>query len=196
MSVRVKICGLSDAASVDAALEAGADAIGFVFHARSPRNLALQQAIELATLVPQHILRVAVMLHPDAIDCAAILAALSPDILQTDASDFGYLNVPGHIVCWPVVREHAADAADLPQRFVYEGERSGQGARVDWQRAAGFAQRGELILGGGLDAENVAEAIRIVHPWAVDVSSGVESAPGQKDPSKIRAFITAAKAAG
>lgn len=197
MSVRVKICGLNDAASVAAAVEAGADAIGFVFHARSPRNLTLPQALELAAQVPQHVLRVVVMLHPDATDCAALLAALSPDILQADASDFGYLKVPGHIGRWPVLRENMVDdSAHLPERFVYEGSQSGQGARVDWQKAAAFSQRGELILAGGLDVENVAEAIRIVQPWAVDVSSGVESAPGRKDLQKIRAFITAAKAAG
>lgn len=196
MSVRVKICGLTDAASVKTAVEAGADAIGFVFHAPSPRNLVLEQAITLAAQVPQHILTVAVMLHPDATVCAAVLAALSADVLQTDASDFAYLKVPDHIGCWPVVRENAADEyADLGKQFVYEGSQSGQGARVDWQKAAGFARRGELILGGGLDAENVAEAIRIVRPWAVDVSSGVESAPGQKDQQKIRAFIAAARAA-
>lgn len=196
MSVRVKICGLSDAASVKAAVEAGADAIGFVFHAPSPRNLALPQAIELAAQVPQHILRVAVMLHPDATECAKILAGLSPDILQTDVSDLAYLKVPGHIGCWPVVRENVADkSTDLPERFVYEGSRSGQGARVDWQKAAGFSRRGEMILGGGLDVGNVAEAIHRVKPWAVDVSSGVESVPGRKDHRKIRAFITAAKAA-
>ena len=159
MSVRVKICGLTDAAGIGAAVEAGADAVGFVFYEPSPRNLAIEQAIKLATEVPDHILKVAVMLHPDAAVCEAILAAVSPDILQTDASDFAYLNVPDHIGCWPVVRENAVDeSADLPKQFVYEGQRSGQGARVDWQKAAGFSRRGELILGGGLDAENVAEA--------------------------------------
>lgn len=197
MSVRVKICGLSKAGDIRAAVDAGADAIGFVFYAPSPRNLTIEQAIELASSVPEHVLKVAVMLHPDAAACDAILAALSPDVLQTDANDFARLVVPQHIKCWPVLREPLVDdVVDLPQRFVYEGPRSGQGVRVDWQTAAGFARRGELILGGGLDPQNVAGAIRAVRPWAVDVSSGVESSPGKKDQQKIRKFIAAAKAAG
>jgi phosphoribosylanthranilate isomerase len=78
---------------------------------------------------------------------------------------------------------------------LYEGAKSGQGETVDWSRAAKIAERGNMILAGGLGPDNVADAIRAVRPWGVDVSSGVESAPGQKDPRLIQAFITAARAA-
>lgn len=197
MSVRIKICGLTDAAAVKAAVAAGVDAVGFVFYEKSSRNLSISEAIELAALVPETISRVAVMLHPAAAFCDAVLAGLSPDIVQTDASDFAYLNVPGHIARWEVLRESGVDDhTRLPNRFVYEGNASGQGDKVDWHKAARLALQGEMILAGGLDAANVAGAIRQVRPWAVDVSSGVESAPGKKDIHKINEFVAAARAAG
>jgi phosphoribosylanthranilate isomerase len=195
MSVRIKICGLTDAAGVNAAVAAGVDAVGFVFFEKSPRNLNIGQAIELAALVPDQILTVAVMLHPEAAFCDAVLAGLSPDIVQTDASDFAYLNVPGHIERWEVLRESGVDdQTRLPKRFVYEGDSSGQGDKVDWQNAARISAQGEMILAGGLDATNVADAIREVRPWAVDISSGVESAPGKKDTQKIDEFVAAVRA--
>jgi phosphoribosylanthranilate isomerase len=193
--VRIKICGLTDAAGISAAVAAGVDAVGFVFFEKSPRNLSIGQAIDLAALVPDQVSRVAVMLHPEAAFCEAVLAGLSPDIVQTDASDFAYLNVPGHIQRWPVLRESVVDAqTSLPVRFVYEGDSSGQGNRVDWQNASRLSAHGEMILAGGLDAGNVADAIREVRPWAVDVSSGVESSPGQKDPQMINDFVAAVRA--
>lgn len=196
MSVRIKICGLTDADSVNAAVAAGVDAVGFVFFEKSPRNLSIGQAIDLAALVPDQIARVAVMLHPEAAFCDAVLAGLSPDIVQTDASDFAYLNVPGHIERWEVLRESAVDGQTrLPKRFVYEGDSSGQGDRVDWQNASRLSAQGEMILAGGLTPDNVADAIREVRPWAVDVSSGVESAPGKKDRQKIVEFVAAVRAA-
>ncbi len=195
MSVRIKICGLTDAAGVNAAVAAGVDAVGFVYNEKSPRNLNIGQAIELAALVPDQILTVAVMLHPEAAFCDAVLAGLSPDIVQTDASDFAYLNVPGHIERWEVLRESGVDdQTRLPKRFVYEGDSSGQGAQVDWQNASRISAQGEMILAGGLNASNVADAIREVRPWAVDVSSGVESAPGKKDTQKIDEFVAAVRA--
>jgi phosphoribosylanthranilate isomerase len=195
MSVRIKICGLTDAAGVNAAVAAGVDAVGFVFFEKSPRNLNIGQAIELAALVPDQVLTVAVMLHPEAAFCDAVLAGLSPDIVQTDASDFAYLNVPGHIERWEVLRESGVDdQTRLPKRFVFEGDSSGQGDQVDWQNASRISAQGEMILAGGLDASNVADAIREVRPWAVDVSSGVESAPGKKDTQMIDEFVAAVRA--
>ena len=196
MSVRIKICGLTDAAGITAAVASGADAVGFVFFEKSPRNLNIGQAIDLAALVPDQVLRVAVMLHPEAAFCDAVLAGFSPDAVQTDASDFDYLNIPGHVQRWPVLRKSSInDDTRIPSRFVYEGDSSGQGDRVDWPGAAHLSAQGEMILAGGLDAGNVAQAIREAKPWAVDVSSGVESSPGRKDPKKINEFIAAARAA-
>ncbi len=197
MTVRVKICGLSDEASLAAAVEAGADAIGFVFHQKSPRNLTLDRANALSAMVPMDVLTVAVMLHPDGPTAAAILLAIDADIIQTDQADFDYLQVPHHMSRWPVIREHVLkNQSALPSRFVYEGAGSGQGQQVDWQVAAKVAKHGEMILAGGLDATNVAEAIETVRPWAVDVSSAVESEPGKKDPQRIKEFINAVRAAG
>ncbi len=196
MNVRVKICGLTDSEGVSAAIEAGADALGFVFYEKSPRNLGIEEAVELIALVPQDVLKVAVMLHPDANVCAEILQELFPDVLQTDADDFSYLEVPDSVECWPVIRENTVGETEgLPSRFVYEGQSSGQGDPVDWQKAATYAVQGDMILAGGLDADNIAEAIAMVRPWAVDVSSAVESSPGRKDPDKIAAFVAAARAA-
>ena len=197
MKVRVKVCGLTDRASVTAAVQSGADAVGFVFYEKSPRHLSIGEAVELAQWVPDTVLKVAVMLHPDAASCASILQQLSPDILQTDAGDFDYLQIPDGIGRWPVIRENAAsDTEPMPARFVYEGRSSGHGETIDWNKAARYAARGDMILAGGLDAANVAAAIRLVHPWCVDVSSGVESAPGKKDPQAIATFVAAVRAVG
>lgn len=195
MTVLVKICGMTDADAVEAAVAAGADALGFVFYDKSPRNLNPAGAAQLAAKVPSHVRRVAVMLHPDRKLWLDVASILQPDVLQTDRDDFSYLDVDDGIEKWPVLREGAVpvDAA-LPATFVYEGRRSGQGEKVDWQYAAKLARRGRLILAGGLTTANVAAAISEVAPFGVDVSSAVESEPGVKDVAKIEAFIEAAKA--
>jgi len=191
----VKICGMTAESAIDAAVDAGADALGFVFYAPSPRNLAPLRARELAARVPSRVRRVAVMLHPDIGLWREVERVLRPDVLQTDFEDFSYLEVDPGIEKWPVLREGAVPGM-LPETFVYEGRSSGRGETVDWDAAAPIARRGRMILAGGLDAGNVGEAIRIVRPWGVDVSSAVESRPGIKDAGKIRAFIEAARAAG
>jgi len=197
MSVRVKVCGLTDSAAVTAAVQSGVDAVGFVFYEKSPRNLSIGQAVKLVQQVPNSVLKVAVMLHPEADFCASVLQQLAPDVLQTDASDFEYLEIPDAIGRWPVIRENAVDEQGLlPARFVYEGRSSGQGETVDWKKAARYSAAGDMILAGGLDAGNVAEAIRIVQPWCVDVSSAVESSPGKKDPQAIEKFVAAVRATG
>jgi len=192
----VKICGLTDLVAVTAAVDAGADAIGFVF-AESPRRVSVQHAAEISADVPSGIKRVAVMLHPSIDDWLQVKSDFEPDVLQTDLADFEYLDVPGEIEKWPVLREGAMPAGDsLPDMFVYEGTASGSGDTVDWRLAAQLAKRGRMILAGGLSIENVTAAIRQVAPFGVDVSSGVESAPGEKDTAKISAFIDAARTAG
>ena len=193
MSTFVKICGMTDAAAIRAAVDAGADAVGFVFFHKSPRNITPSRAADLAASVPAGVRRVAVMLHPDAALWAEVQATLRPDVLQTDSDDFSYLQVDAAIEKWPVVREGAMPAGGT---FVYEGKMSGKGETVDWNIAAALARRGNMILAGGLTAANVATAINKVSPFGVDVSSAVESAPGVKDTGLIRTFIEAAKAAG
>jgi len=193
MSVFVKICGLTERVHVEAAIEAGADAIGFVF-AQSVRQISIKNALKITQNIPKNILRIAVMLHPKQQDWNMIANEFRPDVLQTDAVDFEYLSVPRGIERWPVFREHQRDVElPLKRKFVYEGEKSGHGMRVDWDRAALIASKDNLILAGGLSHKNVCEAISLVHPFGVDVSSAVESEPGKKDINKIKAFINAAK---
>ncbi len=194
MTVFAKICGMTDEAAVRAAVAAGADAIGFVFHERSPRNLPIADAIRIGKFVPAHIIKVAVTLHPEAALWNEVQSSFRPDALQTDSDDFACLNVDPGIEKWPVLREGSVPR-NLPEIFVYEGTKSGHGQTVDWDIAATHAGGGRMILAGGLSVGNVAEAIWTVRPFGVDVSSAVESRPGVKDPDKIRAFIEAAKAA-
>ena len=195
MSLIVKICGLKEAAEVEAAVAAGADAVGFVF-AESVRRVTPADARQASARVPAGVLKVAVMKHPRAEDWNAVLDGFAPDVLQTDAEDYARLDVPEGVRRWPVYREgRLRDDETLPGEFLYEGLSSGAGRTVDWPRAAAVARRGNMILAGGLSADNVAEAIAAVRPWGVDVSSAVESAPGKKDPARIREFIKAARAA-
>jgi phosphoribosylanthranilate isomerase len=195
MSLLVKICGLKRAEDVAAAVDAGAGAIGFVF-AESKRRVTPTQAAIAASAAPEGVLRVAVMLHPEAGEWLDVLEAFKPDVLQTDHDDFDRLDVPARVARWPVYREGGAlPDGTISDTFVYEGRSSGRGETVDWERAADVAGRGRMVLAGGLDRDNVARAILTVRPFGVDVSSAVESAPGEKDPARIREFVMAAKAA-
>jgi phosphoribosylanthranilate isomerase len=194
VSLLVKICGLRKADDVKAAVNAGADAVGFVF-AESVRRVTPAEARKLTQYLPKRVRRVAVMRHPSQSEWQEVLETFSPDVLQTDIDDFESLEVPDSVERWPVIREgYAGIDGKLPAVFLYEGRRSGAGQTVDWPRAAEVAKRGRMILAGGLGIDNIATAIRTVHPYGVDVSSGVESRPGRKDPGLIQLFIKAARA--
>ncbi|MCP4301602.1 MAG: phosphoribosylanthranilate isomerase [Gammaproteobacteria bacterium] len=193
MNLLVKICGLSDERHVVTAVEAGAGALGFVF-AESVRKVTPEVAKSISDAVPRDVKRVAVMLHPANDDWLAVLETFEPDVLQTDADDYDGLEIPASVERWPVFRE-GRPVSDVSGIYVYEGPTSGRGETVDWSAAAELARSGQIILAGGLGPDNVATAIQIVEPFGVDVSSGVESAPGQKDSRLIREFISAAKAA-
>jgi phosphoribosylanthranilate isomerase len=195
MNILVKICGLTTAAAVEAAVSAGADAVGFVFHGPSPRNLSPETAARLAAHLPPGVRKVAVTLHPGQSLVDEVLAALAPDVWQTDAADFDLLRLPAGIERWPVFRSGAGPVYPLPTRLLFEGPRSGAGEVADWSAAAALADRAELILGGGLTSTNVAAAIAAVRPFGIDVSSGVESSPGRKDPARIPEFVAAARTA-
>jgi len=193
MSLLIKICGLGDRQQVAAAVAAGSDAVGFVF-AESVRRVTPQRAREISRDVPPSVRRVAVMLHPGNDEWQEVLRVFAPDVLQTDAEDFDALVVPDSIECWPVLRE--GESLHIPATtYVYEGRKSGRGETVDWSAAARIAGDGGMILAGGLGADNIAEAIRTVRPMGVDVSSGVETAPGKKDSRLIDEFVNAARAA-
>jgi phosphoribosylanthranilate isomerase len=124
-----------------------------------------------------------------------VLSVFRPDILQTDAEDLQRLCVPKDLQVLPVFRATHPSVAETPPRLLFEGPISGAGRVSDWERARELARRTELVLAGGLDAANVASAIESVRPFGVDVSSGVESAPGIKDLEKIERFVRAARTA-
>ena len=194
MSGFVKICGLTDEAAVAAALEAGADAIGFVF-AASPRRVTPRRAAELARPARGRAACIAVALHPSQAEVDTILAEFAPDSLQTDAADFAALNLPASLARLPVLRSGAAVEVAAGTRVLFEGPHSGSGRVADWLAARTLAARCEMILAGGLRPDNVADAIERVQPFGVDVSSGVEHAPGRKDPLRIATFVERARRA-
>jgi phosphoribosylanthranilate isomerase len=188
----LKICGMTSPESVAAALAARVDAIGFVF-APSVRRLEPEHAAQLAAPARGRALCVAVTLHPEQAHIDRIVRDFAPDILQSDLADLEGLTLPSSLSVLPVLR--AALPGPLPPRLLFEGQRSGSGAAADWGQAMLLAGATQLILAGGLDAANVASAIRAVRPFGVDVSSGVESAPGHKSPQRIAEFVQAARAA-
>jgi phosphoribosylanthranilate isomerase len=195
MSIWIKICGLTSVDAVEAAVRAGADAIGFVF-AESPRKVSVRWARELAQDIPPSIMRVAVMRHPTQKAWAEVALGFEPDWLQTDAEDFANLDIESGVQRLPVYRDKPDlefDAVATQQRVLFEGPVSGHAQQVDWKRASSLAGVTQLVLAGGLDDRNVGDAIRQVRPWGVDVSSGVERSRGEKDPEKIAAFISAVR---
>lgn len=194
-SMWVKVCGLTTPDAVAAAVDAGVNAVGFVF-AESKRKVTPRQAAELARGVPRDILRVAVMLHPTQAQLDEVWSQFRPDVLQTDVDDLATLQVPADLKVTPVFRAGRELPVTLPARLLFEGPVSGTGETTDWSAAANLAARTQLILAGGLKPANVAEAISIARPFGVDVSSGVEARPGVKDPDKIYEFVRNARAAG
>jgi len=201
MRVRVKICGVTGAAAVDAAVDAGADAIGFVL-APSPRRLGPDAAARLAARLPPFVTRVAVLRHPDAAMVQEVCRVLAPHLVQAEpgpavtaalltACGAGFLPVL-HDGPALLRRRLPAGAGAV---LLEAGGRGGRGVVPDWARAAQMGRRIRLVLAGGLTPENVGTAIRQVRPYAVDVSSGVERAPGVKDARLIRRFIAAVRAA-
>ena len=194
----LKICGLTDAAAVDAAVQSGADALGFVF-APSVRAVTPRVAAALAGAARGRCQLVAVTLHPAQELIDELLEGLRPDVLQSDWTDLQQLRLPQQLVRLPVLRASAGEGVvslpePLPVRALFEGARSGTGVASDWGEASRLARRTELILAGGLHPGNVAQAIDRVRPYGVDVSTGVESFPGRKSPALIAQFIAAARA--
>jgi phosphoribosylanthranilate isomerase len=192
----IKICGLRTRDDVLAAAAAGADAVGFVFHAASPRNLAPADARLLAACVPGGLEKVAVFLHPTQAEVDAAIDAVHPDWVQMDAEDLGRLRLPVGQRALPVFRTDRTLPApvQLPQRCLLEGGRSGSGERADWGKVAELARHCEVVLAGGLDAASVAGAIAVVRPFGIDVSSGVEASRGVKNAALMHHFVDAARA--
>lgn len=191
----MKICGATTPDAVAGAIAAGADAVGFVF-APSVRRVTPAQAAQLAAPARGRLRCVAVMQHPQTDEVAQVLAEFRPDVLQTDLQDLAALDLPATLERLPVLRAGREAPASLPPRAVFEGPVSGAGVAPDWAGAVALRLRGvEILLAGGLREANVDAAVRTVRPWGVDVSSGVERAPGIKDMELIARFVAAARAA-
>jgi phosphoribosylanthranilate isomerase len=196
----IKICGLTTPEAVAAALDAGVDAIGFVF-AESTRQLTPAAAARLASPARGRAICTAVTRHPTQQAIDEILAVFQPDMLQTDADDFRALRLPQELRLLPVFRRWQDDARQLPPvtarhgppRLLFEGLSSGSGMPCDWVGASHLARNSELVLAGGLNAANVGSAIAEVQPFGVDVSSGVEERPGIKSPTEIARFVSAVR---
>jgi phosphoribosylanthranilate isomerase len=197
----IKICGMTTPQAVAAALAAPVDAIGFVF-ADSPRQLTLQDAVGLAAPARGRLRCIAVTRQPSQRYLDDILDVFRPDVLQTDAEDLRSLSLPRQLELLPVFRGFDApqgasrvQPAPLPPRLLFEGPVSGSGTPCDWTIAQRLARRTQLVLAGGLDADNVGIAVSAVRPFGVDVSSGVEERPGVKSPAEIVRFASAARRA-
>jgi phosphoribosylanthranilate isomerase len=199
--VRVKICGLTRAEDAARAIALGADAVGFVLWPASPRALAAADAAVIARALPPLVVRVGVFVDTPPEDVAAIVRDVGLDAVQLhgDEDAASYAGVPARVIK-AVAVDDASDldrARALPD-FVTPlvdvrdpARRGGTGRTANWTAAAALARSRPIILAGGLTAENVADAVRTVAPWAIDVSSGVEQAPGIKSESRLAAFFDA-----
>lgn len=216
MLTRVKICGLKTAEAVAAALDAGADYVGFVFYPRSPRNVAPAQAAMLREAASGRAAVVALVVDADDARIGEIASTVRPDMFQLHGAEtperarqvkamtrVPVMKVIGVASAADAMR--ALDYAEAADMILFDakpapGDTSalpgGNGIPFDWRAILEVADRVPFILSGGLTCDNVAEAIRLTKAKAVDVSSGVESAPGEKDPELIRRFIRAAKGVG
>jgi phosphoribosylanthranilate isomerase len=192
MPMWIKICGLTTREAIETAVSERVDAIGFVF-APSKRQVTAKQAAELTRGIASSVLRVAVMQHPAQSLVDEVLSVFKPDVLQTDFEDLAGLTLPAGLNVLPVMRAGKSLPSALPSKILFEGPVSGTGETADWMRAATLASQTQLILAGGLNPSNVAQAIAKVKPFGVDVSSGVESAPGVKDLNKIIDFVRHAR---
>jgi phosphoribosylanthranilate isomerase len=191
----IKICGMTTPEAVEAALEARVDAIGFVF-AQSPREVTPAVAASLAAPARGRVKLIGVTRHPTQQALDEIVAIFRPDVLQTDVEDLPGLRIPRQLEVLPVFRRWQGNDQPLPGRLLFEGLASGSGLPCDWHGASQIARLRELVLAGGLNAENVGAAIAEVQPFGVDVSSGVEERPGIKSPARIARFVSAVRSVG
>jgi phosphoribosylanthranilate isomerase len=212
MSLLVKICGLSTRETLDVALQAGADMVGFVFFPPSPRHLGLETARELGRQAKGRAVKVALTVDADDTTLSNIVETLQPDILQLHGRETvvrlrDIKQKFGLPVMKALAVETAADLAPLSgfaavaDRILFDARApkeatrpGGLGAVFDWHVLEKLDLKLPFMVSGGLHADNVAEAVRVTRAGGVDVSSGVEGSPGVKDPEMIRAFIRSARA--
>jgi len=179
---------------VQTAIECEVQAVGFVF-ARSVRQIDPARAAELASLVPATIATVAVMLRPTQADVDHVLAQFVPDYVQADWQALDECELDSSLKLAVYRQGDGTVLEQMPARFVFEGPQSGQGKTVDWQAARVLSKQRELVLAGGLSPENVQQAIEVLNPFGVDVSSGIEEKEGVKDHARMRDFVAKVRAA-
>jgi len=205
MSIKVKICGITNEEDALAAVKAGADLLGFVFAEESPRRVTLEQATSISQMLPPYVVRVGLFVNAPEELVMHAMGACGLQLLQFHGDEtpdycrqFGAISMKAFRVKGPETLQalpgYPTDAW-LLDAFV-PGQRGGTGHSFNWDLAIDAVKLGRpVFLAGGLTPENVAEAVHRVQPYGVDVSSGVESAPGKKDHAKVEAFIKAAKSA-
>lgn len=199
MRVRIKVCGITRTSDAAAAARLGVDAVGLVFHPKSPRHVSVEQAREIVAGLPAFVTVTALFLDPGREAVQQVLDKVRVELLQfhgVEPAEFCRGFARPYIKAVPMGSQ--ADLAEYAQRHSQAaallldshaaGQKGGTGMSFDWS-AVPKVGGPPLILAGGLKPENVATAIRIVQPYGVDVSSGVESAPGIKDPDKMAAFV-------
>jgi len=205
MQTRVKICGITSIADGLTAAEAGADMIGLMFYEQSPRYITLPQAVEISRALPPFVLRVGVFVNADEDLVTRAIAECGLSLLQFHGDESSEFCTQFGIMSMKALRMR--DAESLNQLEQYHTDAflldayskaglGGTGEKFNWDLAIEAQKYGKpIFLAGGLTPENVAGAVQKVKPFAVDVSSGVESAPGRKDPAKVKAFIQAVRQA-
>lgn len=200
MTLFVKLCGIRSQADLEAAVEAAADAVGLVI-TPSPRQVTLSQAGFLMSLLPDHVLGVAVFHDPSPELLRRVEDEVAPDLFQAELPSLAGMSADRIL---PVVVDGVALETDLDRALdattrgmvlVDSAAKGGTGRASDWDHLAGLDTVSSVVLAGGLTGRNVAEAVAMVRPFGVDVSSGIERRPGEKDPDLMRAFVMAARSA-
>jgi len=206
MSTWVKICGITNLADAQLAVEARADALGFVFYEKSPRHLTIAAAAEISKQLPGFVMRAGVFVNALKAEVLRAISECGLNLLQFHGNEPPEFCLQFGLMCMKAFRMR--DAGTLKELRNYQTSAwlldayspeaaGGTGEKFNWDLAVAAQKFGKpIFLAGGLTPGNVAEAVRQVRPFGVDVSSGVEISPGKKDPAKVRAFISAAKASG
>jgi phosphoribosylanthranilate isomerase len=205
VSVKVKICGITSVADALAATEAGADLVGLMFCEKSPRYVTLAAASEIARQLPPFVVKVGVFVNPPADVVVRSIVECGLNLLQFHGEESPEFCAQFGVMSMKAFRIRDAESLQALPRYPTDawlldayvpGQPGGTGERLSWDLAVEAAKLGRVVfLAGGLTPENVADAVRRVRPFGVDVSSGVEAAPGRKDPAKVRAFIRAVRSA-
>ena len=199
--IHVKICGITNSADAMAAIDAGANLLGFNFYEKSPRHITPEEAAKIRPQLPKRVKAVGIFVNPSPADVIALRKSLKLDAVQLhgdESPDF----VAGIASAAPVIKAFRVEPEfplatldEYPGAFAFlfdaahTGQYGGTGRTADWDVARRASLKHRIILAGGLKVENVAAAVRIVRPYGIDVASGVESSPGKKDHGLLREFI-------